>query len=67
MNKTNREVQRFVDLVGGNTKAARILGCSPDMVRKIKTGDRNFSPKYVRTMYKHKGFRLSFLRLFDLD
>jgi DNA-binding transcriptional regulator YdaS (Cro superfamily) len=63
----NREITRFVEYVGGNTKAAEILDCSPDMVRKLKTGLRGFRPEHVRAMYLHKGFRLSFLRLFDLD
>jgi hypothetical protein len=66
----NREVVRFVDFVGGNTKAAEILGCSPDQVRKLKTGmrgEKGIDPKYIRAMYYHKGFRLSFLRLYDLD
>lgn len=63
----NREITRFVKHVGGNTKAAKILGCSPDMVRKLKTGLRGFRPEHVRAMYRVKGFRLSFLRLYDLD
>ena len=63
----NREITRFVDHVGGNTKAAVILGCTPDMVRKLKTGARGFRPDHVRAMYYHKGFRLSFLRLYDID
>jgi hypothetical protein len=53
--------------VGGNTKAAKILGCTPDMVRKMKTGERGFKPEHVQAMYYLKGFRLSFLRLYDLD
>jgi hypothetical protein len=66
----NREIVRFVEHVGGNTKAAKILGCSSDLIRKLKTGERGLKgidPKYVRAMYYHKGFRLSFLRLYDLE
>jgi hypothetical protein len=63
----NREINRFVEHVGGNTKAAKIMDCTPDMVRKLKTGARGFSPCHVEAMYYHKGFRLSFLRLYDLD
>ena len=67
---SNREITRFVKHVGGNTEAAKILDCSVDAVRKLKTGLRGkkgIDPKYVRAMYYHKGFRFSFLRLFDLD
>ena len=67
MSIKNREIDRFVKHVGGNTKAAAILQCTPDMVRKMKTGERGFKPEHVRRMYKHKGFRLSWLRLYDLD
>lgn len=67
MSIPNREIARFVEHVGGNTKASKILGCSPDMVRKLKTGERGFRPEHVRAMYRVKGYRLSFLRLFDLD
>lgn len=63
----NREINRFVEHVGGNTKASKILNCTPDMVRKLKTGERGFKPEHVQAMYRVKGFRLSFLRLFDLD
>lgn len=63
----NREINRFVEHVGGNTKASKILGCTPDMIRKMKTGERGFKPEHVRAMYRYKGFRLSWLRLFDLD
>ena len=67
MKKANREITRFVNFVGGNTPASVILGCSPDMVHKLKTGLRpDFKAKYVLAMYRHKGFKLSFLRLFDL-
>jgi hypothetical protein len=67
MNKPNREIDRFVKHVGGNTPASKILKCSPDMVRKMKTGIRGYREEHVQAMYYHKGFRLSFLRLFDLD
>ena len=64
----NREISRFVDHVGGNTAAAKILDCSPGMVYKLKAGERpEIKPKYIRTMYNHKGFKLDWLRLFDLD
>lgn len=63
----NREITRFVEHVGGNTPASKILECTPDMARKLKTGMRGFRPQHVRAMYSHKGFKLSFLRLFDLD
>ena len=63
----NREINRFVEHVGGNTKASEILGCSPDMVRKVKNGLRGFRPEHVRAMYLHKGFRLSWTRLYDVD
>jgi hypothetical protein len=62
----NTEIQRFVEFVGGNTKAAEIFDCTSDMVRKLKVGERDFKPKYVRIMHGHNGFRLSFMRLFDL-
>jgi len=70
MSTPNREIVRFVEHVGGNTKAAKILGCTPDQVRKLKTGlrgEKGIDPKYIRAMYRHKGFRLSWLRLYDLD
>jgi hypothetical protein len=67
MSTPNREIDRFVKHVGGNSPASKILGCSPDMVRKLKTGLRGFNPEHVQAMYLHKGFRLSFLRLYDLD
>ena len=62
----NREIQRFVEHVGGPTKAGKILGCGPEMVRMLRKGERGFKPDHVIAMYKHKGFRLSFLRLFNL-
>lgn len=62
----NEEFNRFVVHCGGNTKASKILGCSPDMVRKMKTDVRGVKKEYVQAMYRHKGFRLSFLALFDL-
>jgi DNA-binding transcriptional regulator YdaS (Cro superfamily) len=67
MNTPNREINRFVEFAGGNTKAAKLLDCSPDMVRKMKTGERGFNEEIVRAMYRCKGFRLSWLRLYDLD
>ena len=63
----NREIKKFVDFVGGPTKAGKILGCGPEMVRMLRKGERGFKPDHVRAMYKTKGYRLSFLRLFDLD
>jgi len=66
MNKPNSEIKRFVDLVGGNAPASKILNITPDMVRKLKEGEREFKAKYVRIMYKHRGFKLSFIKLFDL-
>ena len=63
----NREIDRFVTHVGGNTPASKILGCTPDMIRKLKTGLRGFNPGHVRAMYYTKGFKLSWLRLYDID
>jgi len=67
LNTQNEEIARFVDYVGGVIKAAEIFDCTPDMVQKLRRGDREFRSKYVRTMYHHKGFRLSFKRLFGVD
>ena len=67
MSIPNREITRFVEHVGGNTPASKILECTPDMIRKLKTGLRGFRPEHARSMYYHKGFRLSWLRLFDID
>ena len=67
MTTPNREITRFVDHVGGNTAASKIFGCTPDMILKLKTGQRGFRPANVHAMYFHKGFRLSWLRLYDLD
>ena len=63
----NREIDRFVEYVGGNTPASKILKCTPDMVRKLKTGMRGFRPEHIHAIYYHKGFRLSWLRLYDID
>ena len=63
----NREILRFVEWAGGNTKASKLLGCTPDMVRKMKTGERGFNPDIVRAMYWTKGFKLSWTRLYDVD
>lgn len=63
----NEEFNRFVIHCGGNTKTSKILDCSADMVRKMKMGTRGVRDKYVQAMYRHKGFRLSFLKLFDLN
>ena len=67
MTTKNKEMLRYVEYTGGNTKTSKLLGCSPDMVRKMKNNIRGIQPHYVRVMYRTKGFRLSFLRLFDLD
>ena len=63
----NREIDRFVNHVGSVNAAAEILDVSTDMLRKMRKGERNFNNEYVRIMYRTKGFRLSFTRLFDLD
>jgi len=63
----NGEFDRFVDHCGGNKEASEVLGCSYDMVRAMKQGRRGIAEKYIRIMYHRKGFRLSFLRLFDLN
>jgi len=63
----NEEFTKYIAHCGGNKKAAGFLGCSVDMVRKMKTGARGIGEKYVQIMYRHKGFRLSFLRLFHLE
>lgn len=67
MNTPNREIDRFIIHVGSATAAAEILDVSTDMLQKMRQGQREFKPKYVRDMYRTKGFRLSFMRLFDLD
>jgi len=63
----NREIDRFVNHVGSTAAAADLLDVSPDMLQKMRKGERNFKTEYVRIMYRTKGFRLSFTRLFDLD
>jgi len=63
----NREIARFIEFAGGPAKAARIFDCTPDMVQKMRRGERQIAPRYVRALYHHKGFQLSFKRLFDLD
>lgn len=67
MNESNPEFDRFIDHVGSVNDAAEALGCTPDMLQKMRRGRRNFLPKYVRAMYHYPGFRLSFKRLFGLD
>lgn len=67
MSENNREFDRFIDHVGSVNGAAEALGCTPDMLQKMRKRQREFLPKYVRAMYRYPGFRLSFKRLFDLD
>ena len=63
----NEEIGRFVKHVGGVNETAKVFDCTPDMVQKLRRGDREFKAKYVRIMHGHKGFRLSFKRLFGLE
>lgn len=63
----NKEIQRFVDYVGGPTKASKILGCTPNMVHKMTSGVRGFKPRHVRAMHHTRGFNLSFEELFELN
>ena len=67
MSYQNREINRFIEQVGSVNGAAEYLGCTPDMLQKMRRGERDFKSKYVRLMYRYPGFRLSFVRLYDLD
>lgn len=63
----NKEIQRFVDFVGGPKKAAAIMDCTPNMVNKLERGVREPRFKYIKAMYLTKKFKLNFARLHGLS
>lgn len=74
MNKTptqsthsGREFVRFVTHVGRLKDAADHLSITPDMLTKLRKGERKIMQDYVWGMNKYPGFNLSLKRLFDLD
>lgn len=64
---SGREFIRFVEHIGSLKGAAEILGVTPDMLSKLRKGERRITQELVRAMYRTPGFRLSFVKLFDLD
>lgn len=47
MKKHVREFNRFVDLIGGDTKAATALGCSTTLIGMLRREERALQPAHA--------------------
>ena len=66
-NHSGREFVRFVEFVGSLKDAAAFMDITPDMLTKLRKGERRVSQHHVWALAKYPGFKLSLKRLFDLD
>jgi hypothetical protein len=64
---SGREFVRFVEHVGSLKDASAHMGITPDMLTKLRKGERKIMQDYVWAMNKYPRFNLSLKRLFDLD
>ncbi len=64
---SGREFKRFVEHVGSLKIAAAHLDITPDMLSKLRAGERKIMQDHIWGLNSYKGFTLSLRRLFDLD